>query len=318
MGLGNFGGFSYYDGDLNYVNNDQFGTCTIESLDPLTVTYAINEGVTWSDGTPIDAADLLLQWAAREHGVQRLRPRSSRRRHDGRTPTPRATRSSSMPMAHPCRSPPELFDPETEELLPGYTYQEAAGVNFDAASESLQLVTQLPEISEDGQAVTATWDSFYVDYQLDGVFVGVPAHVVAEKALGIDDPAAGKQAIIDAITTASESGDATGLKEISEFWNTGFDFTSLPDDPDLYLSAGPYLLTAYEEVSQMTFEVNPDYTWGPKPKAGDDRLPHHRRPDGGGAGDAERGDRPHPAAGDGRHPDPARGARRSRRRGRHR
>ena len=64
MGLGNGGGFWYYDADLNLTNNDQFGTCTIESLDPLTVTYRINEGVTWSDGTQIDAADLVLYWGA--------------------------------------------------------------------------------------------------------------------------------------------------------------------------------------------------------------------------------------------------------------
>ena len=57
------GGFSYYDQDLNYINNDQFGTCTIDSLDPLTITYTINEGVTWSDGTPVDAADMLMAWA---------------------------------------------------------------------------------------------------------------------------------------------------------------------------------------------------------------------------------------------------------------
>ena len=75
MGLGNGGGFTYYDADLNLINNDQFGTCTIESLDPLTITYRINEGVTWSDGVQIDAADLLLYWAAPEHRVQRRRTR---------------------------------------------------------------------------------------------------------------------------------------------------------------------------------------------------------------------------------------------------
>ena len=264
MGLGNFGGFSYYDGDLNYINNDQFGTCTVESLEPLSVTYRINDDVTWSDGTPIDAADLLLQWAARSTVFN---DPATIVTSDGTTANADPDGNPIIVDANGAPVPfaPELFDPETEELLPGYTYQEAAGVNFDAASESLQLVTQLPEVSEDGKAVTATWDSFYVDYQLEGIFVGMPAHIVAEKVLGIADPVAGKQAIIDAITTASESGDATGLKEISEFWNTGFDFTSLPDDPDLYLSAGPYLLTAYEEVSQMTFEANPDYTWGPKP-----------------------------------------------------
>ena len=64
LGLGNGGGFTYYDSDLNLVNNDQFGTCTVESLDPLTVTYRVNEGVTWSDGTQVDAADLIMYWGA--------------------------------------------------------------------------------------------------------------------------------------------------------------------------------------------------------------------------------------------------------------
>ena len=157
MGLGNFGGFSYYDGDLNYVNNDQFGTCTIESLDPLTVTYTINDGVTWSDGTPIDAADLLLQWAARSTVFN---DPATVVTSDGTTANADAEGNPIIVDANGAPVPfaPELFDPETEELLPGYTYQEATGVNFDAASESLQLVTQLPEVSEDGQAVTATWD----------------------------------------------------------------------------------------------------------------------------------------------------------------
>ena len=260
MGTGNYGGFTYYDGDLNYVNNDQFGTCTIESLDPLTVTYRVNEGVTWSDGTPIDGADLLLQWAGKSTVFNDAATVIT---GDGTTATADA---DGNPVVLDASGNPVPFadalDPETEELLEGYTYQEATGVNFDGASEGLTLVTETPELSDDGQAVTATWDSFYVDYQTDGIFVGVPAHIVAKNALGIDDPTEGKQAIIDAIQNA----DTAALKPISEFWNTGFDFSSLPDDPDLYLSAGPYLLTAYDEVSQMTFEINPDYNWGPKPK----------------------------------------------------
>src|SRR5262245_9505422 len=34
---GTSGGMAYYDQDLNYVNNDSFGTCTLKSLDPLTI-----------------------------------------------------------------------------------------------------------------------------------------------------------------------------------------------------------------------------------------------------------------------------------------
>ncbi|MGH9132781.1 MAG: ABC transporter substrate-binding protein, partial [Ilumatobacteraceae bacterium] len=259
MGLGNGGGFSYYDQDLNLINNDQFGTCTVESLDPLTVTYRINEGVTWSDGTQIDAADLVLHWGTVStnfnSGEGVIAP-------DGTTAEADA---DGLPIVlDPSGAEvPDADVPYAEDgsLPEGWSYKESTDITFDAASESLALVTQFPEISDDGLAATITWDSFYVDYQQAGLIVGVPAHVVGKNALGIEDPAEAKQAIIDAF----QNNDAAALKPISEFWNTGFDATSLPDDPDLYLSAGAYELTSYDEVSQMTFEANPDYTWGPQP-----------------------------------------------------
>lgn len=57
-------GFFYLDNKLSVVRNEKFGTMEKISDDPLTVRYTINEGVKWSDDTPVTAADLLLQWAA--------------------------------------------------------------------------------------------------------------------------------------------------------------------------------------------------------------------------------------------------------------
>ena len=56
--------FNYYDDDFKLVKNDKFGTYEKVSDDPLTIKYTINEGVTWSDGVAVDAADLLLNWVA--------------------------------------------------------------------------------------------------------------------------------------------------------------------------------------------------------------------------------------------------------------
>ena len=260
MGLGNYSGFSYYDQDLNYINNDQFGTCTLDSLDPLTVTYRINEGVTWSDGTPMDAADMLLEWAGGSEVFNDADPVIA---PDGTTAEADADGNPIIVDASGAEVPAEqAVDPETEELLEGYTYKESTGVLFDSVNESFRLITQVPVVSDDGQAVTATWDQFFVDYQTNPFAVNVPAHVVAKYALGVEDPTEGKQAIVDAIT----SNDRAALKEIADFYNTGFDFTSLPAEEDLYLSAGQYLMTSYDELSQLTFEANPDYTWGPRPK----------------------------------------------------
>src|SRR5690606_24028353 len=57
-------GFNYYDADLNLAKDESFGTYEKLSDDPLTVKYTINEGVVWSDGAPVDAADMLLYWGA--------------------------------------------------------------------------------------------------------------------------------------------------------------------------------------------------------------------------------------------------------------
>ncbi|QKJ25039.1 ABC transporter family substrate-binding protein [Aquiluna borgnonia] len=57
-------GFNYYDNSPALVKNTEFGTYELVSEDPMTVTYTINDAVVWSDGTPIDGADMLLSWAA--------------------------------------------------------------------------------------------------------------------------------------------------------------------------------------------------------------------------------------------------------------
>src|SRR3990170_3158408 len=56
--------FVSYDAVPELVADESFGTVDVVSEDPLTVEYTIADGVTWSDGVPVDAADLLLAWAA--------------------------------------------------------------------------------------------------------------------------------------------------------------------------------------------------------------------------------------------------------------
>ena len=56
--------FNYYDDSPELVLQKEFGTYKKTSDDPLTVNYEINDGVVWSDGVPIDEADLLLAWVS--------------------------------------------------------------------------------------------------------------------------------------------------------------------------------------------------------------------------------------------------------------
>lgn len=57
-------GFNYVDSELKLVANEKFGSYEKVKDKPLTIKYTINDGVQWSDGQPVSADDLLLQWAA--------------------------------------------------------------------------------------------------------------------------------------------------------------------------------------------------------------------------------------------------------------
>jgi glutathione transport system substrate-binding protein len=260
-------GFSYYDADLQLINNDQFGTCTLDSLDPLTITYRINEGVTWSDGVQVDAADMLLVWGSLstvfndENTVVTAEGITAEADENGSAIVVGPDGADITSVDEEAYA--AAFDPESGALLEGYSYKESAGVSFDGTDEFWQLVTQAPVISDDGLAMTITADSFYVDYPTQAPKSDdlQPAHIVAGRALGIDDPAAAKQALIDAFT----NDDGAALKSISEFWNTGFDTDELPEDAGVYIGNGPYLLTGYTQRAEMTFEAREDYAWGPKP-----------------------------------------------------
>ena len=56
--------FYYYDNTPKLVFNKSFGTETLVKKSPQTVKYTINSAVKWSDGTPVTAADLLLDYEA--------------------------------------------------------------------------------------------------------------------------------------------------------------------------------------------------------------------------------------------------------------
>ncbi len=215
--------FNYYDGDLNLVQNEDFGTYEKVSDDPLTVKYTVNEDVTWSDGTPVDAADLILYW-----GPQ----------NDAFDTTEAATDEEGNLL-------------ETED-----------GVYFDGSSVAMTLVSQFPEISDDGRSVTLVYDSPRSDWEVSFQPSPIAAHAVANLALGIEDAEEGKEAIIDAF----RNNDTAALTQIANVWNTGFDFTSLPDNELLYLSSSAYVMTEYVENQYLTVTARDDYDWGPAPK----------------------------------------------------
>jgi peptide/nickel transport system substrate-binding protein len=224
--------FNYYDNEPKLVKDESYGTYERLSEDPLTVKYTINEGVNWSDGTPVDAADLLLAWAAQSRALDT-----------------------------PDFDPSEFTDPDTGEFTEQFPTDV---VYFDSGAQpdtGLGLVREVPEIGDDNRSITMTYSKPYVDWEL-ALSNPLPAHVVGKNALEVTDNQEAKDAVIQAI----EDNDAAALAKVSSDWNSGFNFTELPDDPERYLATGPYVIDAFEADQFITLKANEEYTGDHKPQ----------------------------------------------------
>lgn len=213
-------GFYYIDNKLNVVHNDKFGKMEKTSDDPLTVKYTINDGVKWSDGTPVTTADLLLQWAA----------------FSG------------------------YYDDADPAAKTGTSYFSYAGDTTGLA------LTDFPELSADGKSMTVKYSKPFADWEiaLGGPGIDIPAHVLAKKA-GLADT----KAFVDLLKSMPR-GDAKApkpadakMQAMADLWNTGFDTKTLPADPSLYLSNGPFIVKSVNQDQSLTMVKNKDYNWGP-------------------------------------------------------
>ena len=217
--------FNYYDNTPALVLDKSFGTYEKLSDDPLTVKYTLADTATWSDGTKVDAADLLLNWAA-----------------------------LSRALDTPDFDPSEFTDPDTGEFTEDFPTDV---VYFDSGADptvGMGLVSKTPELSDDMKSMTITYDSPYVDWELV-MSAPLPAHVVARNALGIKDAQKAKDALVDAIV----NDDAEALAAIASDWNSGFNFTEMPADTDRVLSSGPYVITDFVADQYVTLSANTAY-----------------------------------------------------------
>lgn len=188
------------------VEDTGFGSVEVVDDDPesFTVRYDLADRA-WSDGIPIDGADLLLAWAA----------------GSGAT----------------------------------------AGA-FDSVAGDLRLSDELPELDDFERRLDVSFTAPVRGWHT-ALDVAVPAHVVGELALGIEDPMEAKQAVIDAIA----DGNDEDLAEIARVWSSGFDVTSESDlSESVTVGSGPYLLTEVGgEGGELTLEVNRGYDGDSRP-----------------------------------------------------
>ncbi|WP_162242655.1 ABC transporter substrate-binding protein [Cellulomonas sp. Leaf395] len=209
-------GFVSLDQDGAAVFDETFGTVQKVSDSPLTVTYTIDPAATWSDGTAVTPADLLLEWAARSGQLDDVTP--------------------------------EL------DAQGGITNNDAldAGVAFAAASPALVQAQQLPTV--DGATLTLVYATPVPDWQV-ALDVNVPAHVVGQTSLGVEDPTEAAAAVTKAIVDE----DKEALSSISAAWRTDFDADALAQHVDQAVSTGPYAVDVIVPGERVELVRNDEY-----------------------------------------------------------
>lgn len=210
----------YYNNELKLTPNPKFATYEKVSDNPLKVKITLADTATWSDGVPVTASDVVLSWAAHSTNFNN---------HQVQTDDDGNVKSQNT----------------------------GSQVYFNSADTGFALIKGFPEIGDNNKSVTFTYSKPYVDWEVNAarVTVGLPAHIVAKKALGTADPTAASQALMDAF----QKKDNAALSKISNTWNTAFDMVNMPADKDLVVSNGPYTISDLKENQFITLKKNPNY-----------------------------------------------------------
>ncbi|MHC3000426.1 ABC transporter family substrate-binding protein [Microbacterium sp. HJ5] len=224
--------FAYYNNTPELVRNTDFGEYEVVSEDPLTVKYTITADAVWSDGVPIDEADMLLAWAAGGGNV-----------NDAFSPA--ATTGYNL-----ITEMPETGDKEItfvyDEPYVDWELIDPLGV---AAHGTYALA--FPDEYSDVQAAYDTWSE-------SGEESDFTAYTDAAKEFA----EGAKEKVVDAIT----SGDEDVLAELGDAWSNAYGYTTLPESPAAALTSGQYVIDDIVEDQYITISANPLFTWGPSPK----------------------------------------------------
>lgn len=224
--------FAYYDNTPELVRNTDFGKYEKTSDDPLTVKYEITADAVWSDGVPIDSADMLLQWAAMSGNVSEAF-------------APAATTGYKL-----VTKTPETGD-KTITLVYDDPYVDWELINPLGVSAHGTYALAFPDEYAD---VQAAYDTYTGDDSEDNL----KAYQDAAKTFAED----AKAKVVTAITDKDEAV----LTELGNAWNTAYGYTSLPESPAAALTSGPYTIEDTKEDEYTTLVANPLFTWGPSPK----------------------------------------------------
>ncbi len=220
-------GFTYYDADANLVMNTKFGSMQIvkKAANDFQIKYTVAPGQEWSDGTPINAVDLLLS-----HVVQ----------SDEYSKTAK------------------LGDPSDAKVSPAFdsvSYSSTYGEN----------VVGLPKLSSDKMSLTVKFKKPLPDWELlaPGPFPVHSLVLLAEGKKGLQSAAvnaSAKNRFQNIFLTKSPR-----LAPMGKIWTTAYDVTKVDESTNklLLISNGGFIVEKFTFGNSMTLVRNPKYSSGP-------------------------------------------------------
>jgi peptide/nickel transport system substrate-binding protein len=221
-------GFWYYDSDAKLVMNTKFGTMKIIKQDPkdFQIQYDVTKGQTWSDGTKIDAVDLLVS-----HIVA----------------------SSKYSKAA------GLGDPSNADTKPAFDSGSYGGAYDDN-------VVGEPKLSNGNMTLTVKFAKPLPDWELlaPGPSPVHAMSLIADGKKGLQSAAVNTAAKAKFLKDFTSKNTAN-LKKIGALYTKGYDVTKVDKDtnPLLLISNGGFIVSKFTFGDSMTFVRNPKYNSGP-------------------------------------------------------
>ena len=221
-------GFNYYNNKKELVKNTVFGSYAItkKSATDFRVKYTVNPGRVWSDGTPIDAVDLLLS-----HVLS----------------------SDAYSIAA------GLGDPKSKTAKPAFNGLGYSGVYAD------NIVGE-PVLSADKMSVTLQYKKPIANWDIYGPGPSpVHTMVLMADGKTSLQSASANQDAKDRFLKAFQTKDTALLKKIGKIWSEDYTITTVDSktNPLLLVGNGGFILESAVAKTSVTLVKNPKYNSGP-------------------------------------------------------
>lgn len=220
-------GFTYYDSDPKLVMNTKFGTMKIvkQAANDFQIEYTITPGQKWSDGTPIDAVDLLLS-----HVVC----------------------SETYSKAAGLGDPNQEVKPAFNSNCYNSTYGQNVVGDPVLSNKNMTLTVKFKKPLPDWELLAP------------GAFPVHSLSLLADGKKRLA-PSATNTLAKRKFLSDFNSKNTVRLKKMGAIWTTGYDITKVDDstNPLLLISNGGFIVSKFTAGNSMTLVRNPLYSSGP-------------------------------------------------------